>query len=188
MHIWIDIDNVKHIPLLCAIVIELKERAHLVTLTSTSSNEAKRLLQNLNLNVHRIGNTFSFFGFFEEQSILVRSSELTEYIKNRNVNVAFSLGSKSMAYTSTNLNLPIIILVEDINEKINWVYFTFDKCYFIIPDSVSEQPLIEKGFDIKKIAKYKGFIQKDETNPNLKIVKDIVNQIEKLSSYQNLTA
>lgn len=188
MHFWIDIDNPEHIPLLKSIVTELKERGHTVCVTSTSSNEVTNLLQKENLNAKAIGNIFSFFKPIEDLSVFIRTTLLTNYIKNRNINVVFSLGSKTIVYASSALDIPIIVLIEDTNEKINWVYFTLYKSYFILPDSVSERPLIDRGYDIKAISKYKGFIKKDELNPNPRIIKDIVNQIEKLSSYKDVKA
>lgn len=188
MNIWIDIDKVELIPFYKLLINELEGRGHKVIVTAEDNLTIKIRTKEENINADYIGNVFSFFGFFLQKSIILRSSLLIARIHNEKINIAFSFGSKSMLFAAINLNLNLILFADDFKEKISQIHFALENIYFIIPDVASEQPLIEKGFDLKKIAKFKGSIQKDALNSNSKAIKDIVNKIELFSSHQDIKA
>lgn len=188
MNIWIDIDKVELIPFYKLLINELEGRGHKVIVTAEDTSAIRKSVSEQNINADFIGNTFSFFGFFLQKSIILRSSLLIARIHNEKINIAFSFGAKSTLFAAININLNLILFADDFKEKISQIHFALENIYFIIPDSASEQPLIEKGFDLKKIAKFKGNIQKDSLNPNPKAIKDIVNKIELFSSHQDIKA
>lgn len=172
-------DNPKHVPFFKAVISELKERGHIVTVTCTKS--LNKISESNNINAKAIGSIVSFFGLFLEFSHFTRAMFLMDYVKIRNIDIAFSLGSKSVFYTCIQTNMPIILLLENIEKRPHRFYFVLEKGFFIIPEDVHDQTLIEKGYDLKKIAKYKGDI--DLENSDIKSIKDIANQIEFLSGH-----
>lgn len=180
MHFWIDIDNSNDVPLIKALIVELKERGHAVTVTAQNSKEIKKTLEENNLNAKVIGMIFSIFGLFKEQLQLLRTAFLLDYLKQRKVDVAFSTGSKPMLYACIDQVLPIITLVKDKKYKPNEYSLALEKSFFIVSDSLHDQELIEKGFDLNKIAKYN---EKLFLNQDLKLTKDLANKIELLGEH-----
>ena len=180
MHIWIDIDKKEHIPFLKAIIYELKERGHNVTITCPKSKEIIKLLENNKINARTISRIISFFGILLEPSNYIRAVLLLDYIKNRNINIAFSLGSVSQLHTILQTDIPIVLPVSNYEKRPNNLYFAYSKCFFMVPEDIPEQSLIEKGYDLKKIARYKSPIENASLENDAKFVKEIVNQIELL--------
>ena len=183
MHLWLDINKVEHISFFSVLIKELKERGHRITITSCGSRELKAAFLAFKLDAKTIRSIPSFFGLFKEQSNMFRAVNLLSYIKNRNIDAAFSLGSEAMFYSCLDNNLPIILFVDDYEKLPHKLYLVVEKCFFIVSNDISDQKLIEKGFDIKKTAKYKGLVKKEDLNPDLKSTKEITDKIEFLSKY-----
>ena len=183
MHIWLDIDNFKHIPFYKTLIAELKERGHTVTITAQNSREIKNALSQYQISAKVTGRIFSFFGMFFEQLNLIRSVLLLDYIKLRKIDIAFSLGSLPMLYTCVDADLPSILFLESYENKPHQLYLGLLKSYFILSDSFHDQLLIEHGYNSEKFRKYKGQIKKDDSNPDLKTIKEKVNQIEFLRNH-----
>lgn len=183
MHVWIDINNPKYIAFYKALVNELKERRHTVTVTAENTNDIKKALNEHSLDAKLIGVSFSIFGLFEESFHLFRTALVSSHIKGRNIDVAFSLGSYPMLYECSSTNLPIILFVDNVEEKIHNFYFGLEKSFFMISDSIPTQSLIDKGAESNKIARYKGSIKKDDKNPDPKAIKEIASKIEFLSKH-----
>lgn len=173
MHVWMDIDKKEDVPFFNSLINELRERGHSVIVT------APGFINTNTINSQKIGYLFSFFGLSLEPLYYIRAVFLMDYIKDRKFDIAFSLGSKSMLYSSIQTNLPIILYLQDYEKRPHNLYFALDKSFFIISDSIPDQHLIEKGYNIDKVARYKGTI--DKNNPDPKIIKEISNQIEALS-------
>lgn len=183
MHIWIDIDNPKHTPFYKALISELKEKGHLVTVTAENTNEIKKALNEHSLDTKLIGVSFSIFGLFEESFHLFRAALISSHIKEKNIDVAFSCGSYPMLYECSSTNLPIILFIDNTEEKLHNFYFGLEKSFFMISDTIPTQSLIDKGAESNKIARYKGSIKKDDKNPDLKAIKEIASKIEFLSKH-----
>ena len=183
MHIWIDIEKIEHVPFISAVVNELKVRGHVVILTAPKSKKLSKVLENFNLTVHHIGKIISFFGLFLEFSTYMRTVIVLNYLKGRNINVAFSCGSKIMFLSCVDSGLPAILFVEDYKNRACKDFFLLKYGFFILPDSIQDQNLIEAGFDLHLVAKYKGTIQLKNQSHDLKTVKEIVNKIEFLSQH-----
>ena len=180
MHFWIDIDNPNDVPLIKALTTELRERGHAVTITAQNSKKIKKVLEENNLNAKIIGIVFSIFGVFKHFSEMLRTAFVLDYIKQRTLNAAFSTGSKPMLYACIDQVIPIITLIKDKKYKPNKYSFALSKSFFIMPDTFHDQELIELGFDINKIKKYKAL---NELNPDLTTVKDLTNKIEYFSKH-----
>ena len=181
MHLWIDIDNPNHIPFIHALVNELKSRSHSISLTSVNSSSIPETLEENKLDIKKIGQVFSFFGLLMEPTTMFRAILLSKYIENRNIDIAFSLGSKSMLYSSAQLELPIILFLTSLKEKPHIFYFIMNKSSFLVSENIPDQMLIDKGYDLNKLVKFKGNVTAEDINVDLKVIKDIANKIEFLS-------
>ena len=178
MNIWLDIDNPKYIPFYKALIDALKEKKHTVTITAQNSKDIKKTLKQYGINAKIIGIIFSVFGLFLEQVILLRTALLSNYIGNRPVDIAFSLGSEPILFTCVNDKLPIVSFLENVEEKVHPLSHALEKSFFIFPDSVPEQMLVDKKFDLDKVARCKEKIKKDDLNPDIQSINEVINKIE----------
>lgn len=178
MNIWIDIDNPKHVVFYKAIITELKTRGHSVTITAQNSNLIKTTLKENQINAKITGSIFSFFGLLLEPLHSLRFFLLSEYIKDRKIDIAFSLGSKPMFYNCVSKNIPMILLLESLDKLPDKIYLAVEKMFFIIPEKVHDQTLIEARFDLKKVIKCKGSVKLEDYNFDPNIIKELVNKIE----------
>ena len=183
MHIWIDIDNSKHILFAKAIITELRSRGHNVTVTAEDNDKIKKELEKNNTSASFIGAIVWFFGLFKEEIIMIRALNLKTYLKPRDIDVAFSFGSISAPYTCIDMNLPIILFLEDLEQKPNIIHFALERSFFIITENIPEQIILEKGYDLSKVGRYKGNTKKDDEKPDPKSIKEIVNKIEYLGNH-----
>ncbi len=188
MHIWIDINRTECAAFTKALVNELNKRGHKVTITAQNSSKIRDTLNKHNLDAKAIGFVFSLFGLFEEHLNMIRSSQLGDYILSKNIDVAFSMGSAPLFYTCFWNKLPMILFLENKNQKINHEHFIFDKICFIVPNAASEQFLIEKGYNPKSIQRYKGHLEPFCDNPSPILIKEVADQIECLGASRDLTA
>lgn len=185
MHIWIDIDNHKHVPLVKALVIELKERGHEVTVTAEDKYEIKQALQQSALSAKHIGSVFSVFGFFEKQLVIIRSVLLVNHLQKKKINIAFSLGSRPMAYTCNNTSTPIILFIQDYKQKVHWIHIALNNSFFMFSDNTPDSLILEHGYALEWIVKYQGNLQLESTTHEIKTIKSIANQIEHSSRKMN---
>ena len=184
MHIWIDIDKNEHIPFIAAVVKELKDRGHWITITAENSKTIKKSLEKYSLNVQLVGFLFSFFGFFSELSLVFRTTLLRDYIDKRKIDIAFSCGSKPMLYVCATRQIPLISFIEEFKEKkIEKMQIILPNSFFIVPENIHEQELVNSGFYIDRVAKYKGMIKTNDINPDMRSIKDIVSKIEYLNKH-----
>lgn len=182
MRVWFDIDDSSDIPLTKAVIDELSKRGHTVVITAQGSNDMKNSFKKYNLQAEFIG--FAPFNLFPNFSDLIRASLLSNYIKKQNINLAFSLGSAPLLYTSIDLNVQVILFLKNYQTKTKKLYFNSKNVCFIIPDSFNEEILLEKGSNIKRFAKLKEHVE--ENNPNS--IKEIATKIETLSTHHDVQA
>ncbi|GEM_PF-5187643 len=135
-----------------------------------------------------IGQKDSLFGLFREQIDILRYTELADYIKGFKIIIAFSLGSKSMLATCTNLNIPIVLFLENHKDKIGWIHYALEKSYFIVQDTVTEQQILKQDINPKKIAKINQAIKLKGASFSTRSIKEITGKIELFSSFRDIKA
>ena len=181
MKIWIDIDSPKYLPAYKAVIDELRKNGHYVLITAPKSGKLKKLLVENELIVSYVGYKFSFFGLFTEHFNLLRSAVIIDFLKDKNIDIVFSLGSKVMFYVCLDQNLPLALIQNDI--KPDKIETAFNKCFCLVPENIPEQHLIESGFDIRRVTRYKGTLNKEDISPDIKTINEIIGKIEFLSKH-----
>ena len=182
MHIWIDIDNVKHVVFFKALIAELNNRGHQVTVTALDKKEIKEALEEHKINAKVIGKIFSVFGLFEEFFQMYRAALLKRYVFLRNINLGFSLGSRSMLTTCAYLKLPLAILLYHPMQKIHEYHFGFKKSYYIISDAIPEELITKYLISSKRIRKYTGASDKEAPYIIHQHLVEICNHLDNLSN------
>ncbi|MBI3590065.1 MAG: hypothetical protein HY094_01645 [Candidatus Melainabacteria bacterium] len=186
MNIWVDIDELKFLPLLEALLEELQSRNHYVVITTENKKEIKDVLLQHNINVKCIGKIFSFYGLFINQSRIIRSFQLYEYVKYKNINVALSFGSFPLFYTCMYNNITTILFTDEYMAKICDLHYTYEHNYFIFPDFIPNETLISVGYDLSKVAKIKCLSPKEYIKKEA--IKEFADTIENLNQHKFLLA
>lgn len=187
MHIWIDIDKEEHTPFYIALINELEAKEHKITITAEDSTEIKNATNGFHLPINYISNG-SLFGLFKSQLSAIRSDSLSNFIKTHLPVTAISLGSKPILYSCIELNINLILIIENFEEKFDQLFFKAYNMSYLIPEGMSEVFLLDKGYKSENIAKYKGPIQKNTKEQNSKLIKELVSKIEAVSSYKDIKA
>ena len=187
MHIWIDIDNPKHVPFYKLLTSELKHRGHETIVTAQDSREVKKALEEHKFNVQIIGKFISLFGLLEHQSATWRSNKLYYFLISKKIDIAFSLGSSFISsYNCYYLKIPIIVFLSNENKKINWAYINSNKVFFIVHNASAEKLLLENGIAKKKIITCNFF--QEIANPGFKAIEELCSSIETLSNFRDISA
>ena len=184
MHIWIDIDKAKHIPLLKALINELKSRGHIITITAENKKEIKIALKQYQIDAKIIGSVFSIFGIFLDFSNSLRCALLMNYIKEKeSVDIVFSNGSIPLLSASFNKDLPMILLIMNIKEKFNNLHIGHTKCFFLLPDNISPDELKAAFYDTDRVFSFSSILLNSDIEQNSKFIKEITNKIEYLKEH-----
>ena len=185
MNIWIDIDDLKTIPLIKALINELQIRGHQITLTAEDRKIIRSEIQNYGLNAEFIGKTFSLF---QEFSSSFRAALLVNYINKKNIDIAFSLGATPICHACSSLNLTIILLHSSSSEKFNKAYFILYNIIFLLHESVSTTYLIEKGYSTNNIMFFKNNLKKDALSHNERTIIEIATKLESACGTKDIKA
>ena len=155
MRIWADMDNAPHVLVLNPLINELKNRGHDVYITAREYGQTLSLLELYDLKYKAIGKHSGRRKFKKVISTLTRSMALYFYAKNKQFDLAFCHGSRSIYFTSKILNIPLVVLGDYEHGYLpafigNWAQRV------ITPDIIPCEIIKEKGIDISKIAQYSG--------------------------------
>ena len=188
MNIWIDIEIAEQVPFIKALSEELKSRGHTVIITTLDSKEIKKKISEHCIEATVLGKKVTFFGLFSEQADILRFTSLADHIQGFKFPIAFSLGSKPMLVTCTNLNIPIVLFLENHKDKIGWIHYALEKSYFIVQDTVTEQQILKQDINPKKIAKINQAIELKGASFSTRSIKEIASKIELFSSFRDIKA
>jgi|GEM_PF-6378147 len=178
---WIDIDNPNHLSAYKAIINELRKNGHYVLITAPKSKKLKNLFQEHGLIVSYIGYKISFLDLFTDQLNLMRSASITDFLKDKKIDIVFSLGSKIMFYVCLDQKLSLAIIQNEIQQ--DKTITGYSKCFSLVPESIPEQKLIESGFNMARVIRYKGMFNKEELNFDLRTINELTGKLEFLSKH-----
>ena len=182
MHIWIDIDNVKHVAFFKAIITELNKRNHEVIVTALDKKEITETLKEHQINAKVIGEILPIFGLFEKFFQMYRVALLKRYLSSRDPNLAFSLGSSSILTTCAYLKLPLVVLLHHPMQKIQKYHFGFKKCCYIVSDVIPEETITKYLISTKRIRKYKSIGDKEAPYTIHQSLVEICDHLDSLSN------
>ena len=182
MHIWLDIDNSKHIAFYKEVIAELKQRGHKIIITALDTKEIKIALKENNICADFVNYVIPFIKNPSFDLILLRTLALGERIKDRKINVGFSAWSLDTLYTCTSVQIPVITYLNNLGKKLDETHTWYDKSYLIVSPLIHDYELIENNINLSKVKRCKRFSLKDLQYTQLKSIKEIVNGIEQLSN------
>ena len=111
----------------------------------------------------------------------MRSASITDFLKDKNIDIVFSLGSKIMFYVCLDQNLPLAILQNELQQ--DKTITGYRKCFCLVPENIPEQKLIESGFNMARVIRYKGMFNKEGQDFDLRTINELTGKLEFLSKH-----
>ena len=156
MNIWIDIENIPHVPFFKPIIEELKKRGHKVVVTLRECQGSKALADEYNLEFELLGEQSKFkIKYLKIASVLFRSLRLILWARDKNINKSVTHGSRSQILASKFLKIQSLIFID--YENANLSQLTSPTTAFCIPDGIPISLIREKMQGSKSISQYPGF-------------------------------
>jgi len=110
MQIWIDFENTPHVLILKPIIEELQRQNHEVIITARDCSQTIELADFFNLNVTRISHHHGRKTINKVLGHIGRISKLIFFIRNKDISVAISHGSRSQIIAAGILRIPTFVM------------------------------------------------------------------------------
>ncbi len=153
--VWIDLDNSPHVPLFIPIIKELESRGHKIILTARDFAQTVELLKKTNLPYISIGSHYGKNKLKKILGLLIRSYQLSKFIKKYKVNAAMNHGSRTQTLACWFLNIPVFCGFD--YEHTESYIFSRNATKMWIPEGVSAEGIKAIGVKEKKIIRYKNY-------------------------------
>jgi predicted glycosyltransferase len=153
--IWFDLDNSPHIPIFKPVFNELEKRNETYIITARNFAQTKQLLELWNIKYIEAGKHGGKNKFKKVLNLLHRSLQLSKIIKDRNIDLAVSHGSRSQLLSAKQSGIRSLLMLDyEYTETKIMNYFSTS---ILMPLYIPEKRLIEAGINVKKVIRYNGF-------------------------------
>ena len=174
MRIWVDFENTPHVLILKPIIDELQQRNHDVIITARDCSQTIELANYFNLNVTRVSHHHGKKIIKKILGHINRICKLIRFIRNRDISIAVSHGSRSQIIAAGILKVPTFVMWD-------YEYASLSIIHHFITHLVVPELLSAEAFDHRikssKIIKY----------PGIKEHVYVANLISNGSTLNNLT-
>lgn len=153
--IWFDLDNSPHVPLIKPIIDELKLKNITIEITARDFAQTISLLKFWNIPHTEIGLHGGKNKLKKIFNLFTRSYLLHKYIRNKNIKLAVSHGSRTQVLTAWSKGIPSVLMLD--YEYTESKIFNLFATYLLIPKLIPDERLIDAGFNLKKVIRYPGF-------------------------------
>ncbi len=110
--IWIDIDNLPHIPIFQPLIREFEEAGHKVLLTVRDFAYSVEKLEDSGLSFHVIGRHYGKATVSKVAGTLLRAGQLRRFLSDYTVDLAVSHSSRSAILASRSLRIPTVAMFD----------------------------------------------------------------------------
>jgi len=110
--VWLDITNSPHVVFYYPILKKIKEHGYEVVISAREYAQIKGLLKLFNIEHFMIGKHMKKNKFKKLVGFVIRSNKLYKFAKDKNINVAISMGSHDMMMAAKRLNIPHLTLFD----------------------------------------------------------------------------
>ncbi len=147
--VWIDIDNLPHIPIFQPLIGDLRERGHEVLLTVRDFAYSVEKLEDSGLSYRVIGRHYGKSKFRKVSGTLWRAWQLYRYLASRPVALAVSHSSRSAILAAWLRGLPTVAMYD--YEHVSTTLQERFADYLLVPE------LLLQTAAVKGSAKYRGY-------------------------------
>jgi predicted glycosyltransferase len=152
MKIWIDIDNAPHVNFMEPIIVGLHGRGIKTIVTARDYGQTVPLLEMKGIAFSRIDGDYTLP---RAVYTLQRAYRLYRHLRDYDIDVAFSHGSRSMAIAGRLLRKRTIVTFD--YEYVEHRIFNLFATDLFLPDVLQNDSLDKIGYDLDKISFYPGY-------------------------------
>jgi len=153
--IWFDLDNSPHIPVFRPIFKELTKRNEDYYVTARDFAQTKELLQLWAIDGKVVGKHGGKHRINKLINLLHRGLQLKLALRNKDISLAVSHGSRTQLITSFLSNINAVWLLD--YEYTEVTLANKIATYILMPAYIPSERLQSAGFNMKKVIKYQGF-------------------------------
>jgi predicted glycosyltransferase len=166
--IWIDLDNVPHVPFFVPIIEALEAKGFCVILTSRDTAPMRELLDYYHLESLRIGGSFGKYKILKIAGTFLRAFRLVPFVMRNKPLLALSHGSRAQLLFAAILRLPCLMMTD--YEFADNSLTNLRSVWTMVPEIISDESL---GVTHGRIFKYPGikedvYVPRFRPNPALK--------------------
>jgi predicted glycosyltransferase len=165
--IWIDLDNVPHVPFFVPIIEELELRGFSVVLTSRNTAPMRELLDYYHLESFRVGGSFGKYKILKTIGTGLRALGLVPFVMRNRPLLGLSHGSRAQLLLASLLRLPCLMMTD--YEFANNYLTRLRSVWTMVPEIIPDDCLVTHG----RVFKYPGikedvYVPRFRPNPDLK--------------------
>lgn len=170
--IWIDLDNSPHVPLFVPIIKHYRERGVKVILTARDHSQTIELLDLAGLHgtYFVIGRHYGKSKINKVRGLISRTFDLL-FVREANIAVAVSHGSRSMVLTALGLNIPVLTMYDYEYTETRMFNMLSDRV--LVPEAIPDSALDQIKLPKRKRVKYPGikeelYVSRFHPTPNFR--------------------
>lgn len=152
---WFDLDNSPHVPLFRPIFRELDRRSIPYMVTARDFAQTKELLEYWKIPHKLIGRHGGKNKLRKIINLFQRSQQLVRYIRESEVKLAVSHGSRTQLVAARRLGIKSVLMLD--YEYTESLIFNYLATYLLMPKYIPDERLKSAGFNLKKVIRYEGF-------------------------------
>jgi uncharacterized protein len=153
--IWFDLDNSPHVPIFRPVFAELKKRGVEFVVTARDFAQTKDLLDFWDIEYTLIGKHGGKTKYGKLKNLFTRALQLRKFIKDKNVKLAVSHGSRTQIIAAKFLRIPSLLMLD--YEYTETKIFNLFASKLLIPEYIPDERLSDAGFKMQKVIRYDGF-------------------------------
>ena len=153
--LWFDLDNSPHVPLFRPIFTELERRGIPFDITARDFAQTKSLLSFWDIQYTLIGEHAGKNKIKKILNLYARSQQLKNHVKNKNISLAISHGSRSQVIAARRLSFPSVLMLD--YEYTESRIFNLFSTFLLIPELIPDARLEKAGFNLRKVIRYSGY-------------------------------
>lgn len=153
--IWFDIDNTPHVPVFRFIFKELDKKSVEYIITARDFAQTEELLNLYGIHYLLLGEHGGKNKIKKIFNLINRAQKLNKSLKDKNIELAISHGSRSQLIVSKLSRIPSIVML-DYEFTEHFIFNSFAD-FILIPKFIPDERLKENGFNLRKIIRYNGF-------------------------------
>jgi predicted glycosyltransferase len=153
MRIWVDFENSPHVLILKPIIEELQRQNHQVILTARDCSQTIELAHLFGLNVKRFSHHHGRKTINKLLGHISRISRLIYFIRNKEIAVAISHGSRSQIVAAGLLKIPTFVMWDYEFASLSIIHHFIGR--LVVPEAISPQAF-DPIFDPSRVIQYPG--------------------------------
>ena len=152
---WFDLDNSPHVPLFRPVFDELKSNGMEYIVTIREFAQTRQLCELWNIDYTLIGRHAGKNKILKVINLFTRSSKLKKQIKNKNISLAISHGSRTQLVAANGLKIKSVLML-DYEYTENRIFNRYAD-YLLMPTLIPDERLKSAGIKLEKVIRYNGF-------------------------------